>query len=163
MEIQNMQPAHWQFVKAIYEEGIVTGHATFETQSPGWEDWNEAHLQEPRLIALDHDQITGWAALTPVSGRCIYAGVAEVSVYVGKDQRGKGVGKTLLRALVEASEKNNFWTLQAGIFPENTSSLKIHETCGFRIIGCREKIGKMNGIWRNTFLLERRSGLVGID
>jgi len=162
MQIENMQPAHWPLVKTIYEEGIATGNATFQTTAPGWEEWDEAHLKNSRLAAIENGEVLGWAALTPVSGRCVYAGVAEVSVYVAASARGKGIGKKLLQALIESSEKNNLWTLQAGIFPENESSIKIHEDCGFRLIGKREKIGKMNGTWRDTLLLERRSTITGI-
>jgi L-amino acid N-acyltransferase YncA len=162
MQIETMQPAHWPPVKTIYEEGIATGNATFQTAAPGWEDWDAAHVKNSRLVAIENGKILGWAALTPVSGRCVYAGVAEVSIYVAAAARGKGIGKKLLQALIESSEKNNFWTLQAGIFPENESSIKIHEDCGFRIIGRREKIGKMGGIWRDTILLERRSIITGI-
>ncbi len=158
-----MHPQHWEDVKGIYEEGISTGNATFQTVAPEWEEWNNSHLQSCRLIAVENDKIIGWAAITPVSGRCVYAGVAEVSVYVAEAARGKGAGKQLLQALINESEQYNIWTLQAGIFPENTGSIKIHEACGFRIIGKREKIGKMNGIWRDTILLERRSNIVGID
>jgi len=163
MEIIKMLPQHWEDVKRIYEEGIGTGNATFQTAAPEWEEWNKAHLQTCRLIAVENDKLLGWAALTPVSDRCVYAGVAEVSVYIAEAARGKGMGKQLLQALINESEQHNLWTLQAGIFPENISSIKIHEACGFRIIGKRERIGKMNGIWRDTILLERRSNTVGID
>lgn len=163
MLIQALLPAHYPAVRDIYEQGIATGHATFETKSPRWEDWDQAHLAQGRLVATDESgQLVGWAALTPVSGRCVYAGVAEVSVYVRQEARGKGVGKKLLEALIRESEKENIWTLQAGIFPENTASLKLHEQSGFRKIGYRERIGKMNNIWRDTVLLERRSTQVGL-
>lgn len=155
-----MQAQHWPAVKNIYEEGIRTGHATFEKAAPEWSEWNQAHLEQPRLVALDNGEVLGWAALTPVSGRCIYAGVAEVSVYVSAAARGKGLGKGLLQHLVDESEKNGLWTLQAGIFPENKASVAIHESCGFRIVGVRERIGKMNGVWRDNLLLERRSNLI---
>jgi L-amino acid N-acyltransferase YncA len=160
--LQQMQPEDWPLVKAIYEEGIKTGNATFETAAPTWEAWHNGHIKECRLIAKEDEKILGWAALSPVSGRCVYAGVAEVSVYVSSEARGKGIGKRLLQKLIEESEANNLWTLQAGIFPENIPSIKIHESAGFRIIGKRERIGKMNGIWRDTLLLERRSNKVGI-
>ena len=156
-----MLPEHWEAVKKIYEEGIATGNATFQTAAPSWEEWNKDHLTTARFVAVDNHEILGWAALTPVSGRCVYAGVAEVSVYVAAAARGKGIGKALLQALINASEQNNLWTLQAGIFPENTGSIKLHEVNGFRVIGIREKIGKMHGVWRDTVLLERRSKVVG--
>ena len=157
-----MLPLHWEYVKQIYADGIATGNATFQTSIPSWDEWDTAHVKNSRLIAIEDDSVLGWAALTPVSGRCVYAGVGEVSVYVSENARGKAVGKKLLNALIHESEKNNFWTLQAGIFPENIASIKIHEGCGFRIIGTREKIGQSNGLWRDTLLLERRSKIVGI-
>ena len=161
MQLQSMLPEHWPSVKKIYEEGIATGNATFQTTAPEWEEWDAAHVKNSRLVAIENNEVLGWAALTTVSGRCVYAGVGEVSVYVAAAARGKGIGKKLLLALIAASEENNFWTLQAGIFPENTGSVKIHEACGFRIIGRREKIGQMNMIWRDTLLLERRSKIIG--
>jgi len=157
-----MQPTDWEAVKRIYEEGIATGNATFQQQAPDWKEWDSSHLQHSRIIAKENDAIAGWAALTAVSGRCVYAGVAEVSVYVSENARGKGLGKKLLQSLVEESEANNIWTLQAGIFPENISSIKIHEDCGFHILGTREKIGQMNGTWRDTILMERRSKIIGV-
>jgi L-amino acid N-acyltransferase YncA len=163
MEITKLLPKHWEDVKRIYEEGITTGNATFQTEAPDWEEWNDSHLQMCRMVAVENDKLLGWIALTPVSGRCVYAGVAEISVYIAEVARGKGVGKRLLQALVRESEQHNIWTLQAGIFPENISSIKIHESCGFRNIGKRERIGKMNGVWRDTILLERRSNIVGVD
>jgi len=157
-----MLPAHWEAVKKIYAEGIATGHATFQSAVPSWEEWNNAHVSQPRLVAMEDEIILGWAALTPVSGRCVYAGVGEVSIYVAGHATGKGIGKKLLNALIEASEQHNFWTLQAGIFPENLASIKIHQDCGFRIVGKRERIGEMNGQWRDTLLLEKRSEKTGI-
>jgi L-amino acid N-acyltransferase YncA len=162
MQILPLLPEHWPAVKAIYESGLATGHATFQTSAPSWEEWDTAHLKHSRLIAVQDNQILAWAALTPVSGRCVYAGVAEVSVYVDAERRGQGLGEQLLQALIEESEANGLWTLQAGIFPENIASLKIHEKTGFRQVGVREKIGQMNGIWRDTVLLERRSKTVAI-
>src|SRR5215210_1503933 len=158
-----MKPSDWEAVKEIYVEGIATGNATFQQSAPTWEEWNNSHLAHSRIVAKEGDNILGWAALTPVSGRCVYAGVAEVSVYVSDKARGKGLGKQLLQKLIEESEANNIWTLQAGIFPENTPSIKIHEACGFRIFGNRERIGRMNGVWRDNLVLERRSKTVGIN
>jgi len=152
-----MLSGHWEEVQTIYKEGIASGHATFQSSVPTWKEWDAAHEKTCRLVAVENNEVLGWAALTPVSGRCVYAGVGEVSVYVKESARGKGVGKKLLQALVQESEGNGFWTLQAGIFPENRGSIAIHEKAGFRIIGTREKIGKMNGVWRDTVLLERRS------
>ena len=163
LTIQSMQAADWESVREIYLEGISTGHATFEGSAPSWEQWNTTHLSFARLVARQGDLIVGWAALSPVSQRCVYGGVAEVSVYVAAESRGSGVGQTLLQALVKESEQNGIWTLQAGIFPENQSSLALHRRCGFREVGRRERIGKMNGVWRDTILLERRSKTVGID
>lgn len=160
MKITMLLPEHWEAVKTIYEEGIATGNATFQTTAPSWEEWDAAHSKKPRLVAVENDTVLGWAAITPVSGRCVYAGVGEVSVYVSAAARGKGVGKQLLQALITESEKENLWTLQAGVFPENEASLAIHKACGFRIVGTREKIGKMNGVWRDTVLLEKRSAHV---
>jgi L-amino acid N-acyltransferase YncA len=162
MELIPLEPTHWEQVKKIYLEGIASGDATFQTSAPSWSEWNEGHLKHSRLVVLINKEIVGWAALTAVSGRCVYAGVAEVSVYVGETFRGKGIGKELLEELVKTSERNGLWTLQAGIFPENTGSLRIHEACGFQRIGVRRKIGQLNGTWRDTVLLERRSTVVGI-
>ena len=162
MTITPLLPVHWPSVSAIYQQGIATGHATFQTDSPTWEQWNASHLPHSRLVALQDDIVVGWAALTPVSDRCVYAGVAEVSVYIAQSHRGQKVGQNLLQALIECSERHNLWTLQSGIFPENQASLHIHEKCGFRRIGYRERIGQQNGVWRNTVILERRSTRIGI-
>jgi phosphinothricin acetyltransferase len=160
-----MRDDDWEQVRAIYLEGIATGDATFETGAPLWEKWDAAHLRDCRLVARSNSsgRAVGWAALSPVSDRCVYAGVAEVSVYVGEKGRGHGTGRALLRALVEASERRGIWTLQAGVFPENVASVKLHLSCGFREVGRRERLGKMNGAWRDVMLLERRSGSVGVD
>ncbi len=163
MEIVSMQPHHWKKVSDIYTMGIATGNATFQPDVPAWEEWDRAHVENNRLVAVEDNKVLGWAALTAVSGRCVYAGVAETSVYVDDSASGKGIGKKLLMALINESERDNFWTLQAGIFPENIASVKIHQDCGFRIIGKREKIGKMKGVWRDTLLLERRSAVTGMN
>jgi phosphinothricin acetyltransferase len=160
--IQPLSPSDWPVVRDIYAEGIATGHATFERDVPEWEAWNAAHIDRCRLIARVEEDIAGWAALTPVSGRCVYAGVAEVSVYIAAAVRRLGVGTALLAALIEASEASGIWTLQAGIFPENTASVTLFTKAGFRVVGRRERIGQMEGRWRDTLLLERRSALVGI-
>ena len=163
LKIRTMGEADWDRVRAIYLEGIATGHATFETGAPSFAEWDQAHLSFARLVAQQGDATVGWAALSPVSQRCVYGGVAEVSVYVSISHRGSGVGRKLLDALINESEQNGIWTLQAGIFPENVGSLVVHQRCGFREVGRRERIGKMNGEWRDTILLERRSPMVGID
>lgn len=155
--------ATWLAVRDIYLEGIATGNATFETKAPTWKRWDTNHLPFARLVLIENDEVLGWAALSRVSQREVYAGVVEVSVYVSEKARGRGVGSKLMDALITASEENGIWTLQAGIFPENVSSMKLHERHGFRQVGYREKIGKMNGRWRNTVLLERRSVVVGTD
>lgn len=161
--IRNLEAGDWPSVREIYAEGIATGDATLETSPPEWEVWDKSHTQELRYVAVsDSGEITGWAALTPVSGRCVYAGVAEVSVYVGSNFRGQKIGDALLKHLIVQSEGSGYWTLQAGIFSENVASMKMHEKNGFRLIGCRENIGKRNGVWRSVNLLERRSKVVGI-
>ena len=157
-----MRPEDWAEVRRIFVEGIQTGHATFETEAPAWEAWNLAHRSDCRLIARDGDSILGWAAVSPVSGRCVYGGVAEVSVYVAERARGRGAGRALLAALIEESERCGIWTLQAGIFPENTASIHLHIKVGFRIVGTRQSLGSMNGRWRDVILLERRSSVAGI-
>ena len=162
VSIQPMQPADWPKVRGIYLEGIATGHATFETDAPSWEQWNAAHFQFARLVARVRD-VVGWAALSPVSQRCVYGGVADVSVYVSAASRGAGVGGDLLRALIDESERNGIWMLQAGIFPENHASIALHLACGFREVGRRERIGKLADVWRDTILLERRSKTVGTN
>ncbi len=162
MEIVNIEQAHYAAIAAIYLQGIATGNATFQTSAPGWEEWDQSHLPHSRIALLVNNSIAGWAALTAVSSRCVYAGVAEVSIYVAGEHRGKGYGKLLLNELIQQSEANGIWTLQAGIFPENTGSLQLHESCGFRKIGYREKIGNMNGTWRDNIMLERRSKTTGV-
>jgi L-amino acid N-acyltransferase YncA len=156
-QILPMQPAHWPSVRDIYAEGIATGNATFETEIPEWERWDKAHRKDCRLIALEGERVIGWAALSPVSTRRVYSGVAEVSVYVAASACGRGAGKILLKALVQRSEASGIWTLQAGVFPENAASIALHKVCGFREVGVRRKIGKLGDLWRDVLLLERRS------
>lgn len=160
--IEAMQSADWPSVRVIYQEGIASGHATFETEVPDWEDWDKAHRPDCRLVARIDEELVGWAALSPVSGRCVYGGVAEVSVYLAESVRGQGIGRALLTTLIAEAENAGFWMLQAGIFPENAASIALHKSCGFREVGRREKIGKMNGVWRDTVLMERRSATVGV-
>jgi len=160
-EIRAMAAEDWESVRAIYLDGIATGQATFETEAPTWTTWNNAHLPAARLVAISSERIAGWAALSAVSARPVYRGVAEVSVYVAQQMRGTGIGRLLLEALVRESENEGIWTLQAGIFPENAASISIHNSCGFREVGRRESIAKMEGVWRDTLLFERRSKLVG--
>ncbi|MFT3980431.1 MAG: GNAT family N-acetyltransferase [Ferruginibacter sp.] len=162
MQIIKIQQQHYIQVAEIYLEGIATGNATFQTTAPAWRDWDRGHLPHSRIAITINGHVAGWAALTAVSSRCVYSGVAEVSVYVGKEYRGKGLGKVLIGELIKESESNNIWTLQSGIFPENTASIKLHEQCGFRTIGYRERIGNMNGVWRDNIIMERRSKITGI-
>lgn len=162
MIFRSMVPGDWLSVKDIYLQGIATGNATFQKEAPSsWDDWDKAHLTFGRIVSLDDAVlVTGWAALSPVSSRCVYAGVAEVSIYVSTNHANKQIGTLLLQQLVRESEANGIWTLQAGIFPENKSSIRIHEKAGFRVVGYRERIGQMDGIWRDTLLLERRSKIL---
>jgi len=162
LKILPMTPTDWDFARAIYEEGIATGNATFEKSAPDWETWDAAHLPHCRLAARSADDLLAWAALSPVSGRCVYAGVAEVSIYVAARARRQGIGLALLSALVEASALKNIWTLQAGIFPENAASIELFRKAGFRVLGVRERLGQMDGRWRDVVLMERRSRIAGI-
>ncbi len=166
--IEKMQPTDWEHVRSISRQGIATGNATFESDAPDWGEWDASHLRDCRLVARAGNKIAGWVALTPVSTRCVYSGVAEVSLYVGTAYREQGVGSTLLRALIEESEKAGIWTLQANIFPENAASIALARRHGFREVGRREKMGKMTfgdfaGTWRDVILMERRSELAGTD
>jgi len=163
LQIDPMLAADWPEVRAIYMEGIATRQATFEIQAPSWQAWDTAHLSSARLVSRQDKTLVGWAALSPVSARQVYAGVAEVSVYVAQSQRGVGVGRRLLEALIAASEANGIWSLQAVMFPENAGSVALHRRCGFRDVGRRERIGRLDGVWRDTILLERRSRSIGID
>jgi L-amino acid N-acyltransferase YncA len=162
LSIEPMQQEDWPAVRAIYLEGIATGNATFEQSAPEWEKWDAGHLLAARIVARSEaGDLLGWAALSGVSGRCVYAGVAEVSVYVAQSVRGHGVGQQLLARLIADSEAVGIWTLQAGIFPENVASIALHERAGFRIVGQRERLGQMNGHWRDVVLMERRSQVAG--
>jgi L-amino acid N-acyltransferase YncA len=162
ISIRGMNQSDWPAVRAIYLEGIATGNATFEQTAPEWDKWTAAHLETCRLVACMEQIIAGWAALSPVSNRRVYAGVAEVSVYVARQAQNQRLGTTLLTALIEASERAGIWTLQAGIFPENVASVALHEHCGFRTVGTRERLGSMDGRWRDVTLMERRSTATGV-
>ncbi|QXE19047.1 GNAT family N-acetyltransferase [Clostridium sp. 001] len=163
-KIEEMKKEDWEEVSKIYLEGINTKKATFQTEVPTWQNWDNSHLKSCRLVARLGNTVLGWAALSPTSSRCVYAGVAEVSIYIGEEYRGKGIGTSLLDNLVKLSEKNGFWTLQSGIIKENSPSIALHEKCGFREVGVRKKLGKMcNKKWYDVVLMERRSDTVGID
>ena len=170
--VREMTEADWSAVRAIYQAGIATGNATFEAAAPDWEHWDATHLPGHRLVAVlpghigvrpgpgGGEVVVGWAALAPVSDRCAYAGVAENSVYVDPDHHGHGIGRALLLALVDRAEAAGIWTVQTGIFPENTASVALHRACGFRVVGRRERLGRLNGVWRDVLFLERRSSTI---
>jgi phosphinothricin acetyltransferase len=157
---RDLRPDDWPEVARIFQEGIATGNATFETEVPSWEAWDSAHLREHRFVAEREGRVVGWVALSPVSSRCCYAGVAEISAYVGEEARGQGVGAELLAAAIESSEQAGIWTLQTGVFPENAPSLGLLRRFGFRELGTQERIGRLHGVWRDVVLLERRSEVV---
>jgi L-amino acid N-acyltransferase YncA len=157
MELQAMRPDDWPAVRAIYEAGIATSNATFETIAPEWPAWDAAHLAEHRLVARQDGRVVGWTALAPVSARCAYAGVAEDSIYVAPQAQGRGVGWALLAAALASADRAGIWTVQTGIFPENQASVRLHAACGFRVVGVRERLGRLHGRWRDVLLLERRS------
>jgi L-amino acid N-acyltransferase YncA len=157
LELDTMRPDDWPAVRAIYETGIATGNATFETAAPDRPAWDAAHLAEHRLVARIDGRVAGWTALAPVSDRCAYAGVAEDSIYVAPEAQGQGVGRALLATVVASAEQAGIWTVQTGIFPENQASIRLHEACGFRVVGVRERLGRLHGRWRDVVLLERRS------
>jgi L-amino acid N-acyltransferase YncA len=159
-EIVPLRAEHWDAVARIYAEGIATGHATFETEVPPWERWDAAHLAGHRLVALRDDEVVGWAALSPVSERPVYAGVVEESVYVAEQARGSGVGRVLLESLIAGADAAGIWTIQTGVFPENEASIRLHEKVGFRVVGTRERLGRHGDAWRDVLLLERRSPAV---
>jgi len=161
--VEPMNEAHWPDVCSIFLEGIATGNATFETLAPTWEQWNRAHLHIARLVARRGNTVAGWTAMSRVSQRSCYAGVAEMSVYVATWARGQGVGDALMKAAIRASESAGIWTVQGVVFPENQASLKLCLSNGFREVGRQERIGKRAGVWRDTILVERRSKAVGLD
>jgi len=163
LSCEPMRPEHWPTVRTIYLEGIATGHATFETIAPEWAEWDATHLGVGRLVAIRDGEVAGWAALSPVSRRTVYAGVAEISVYVAAATRGTGVGRMLMQAVIRESENAGIWTLQASVFPENLATLRLHEGAGFRSVGRRTRIGRHEGVWRDTVILERRSEVAGRD
>jgi L-amino acid N-acyltransferase YncA len=154
--VRPMRDEDWPRVRAIYLEGIATGNATFETEAPSFERWSNSHLPEHRFVALRGEDVVGWAALSPVSDRCAYAGVAEVSVYVAQHARGEHVGRKLLETVTASADSAGIWTIQTGIFPENVASVQLHLRCGFRVVGTRERLGQLQGRWRDVLLLERR-------
>jgi phosphinothricin acetyltransferase len=164
LTVRAMTPEDWGRVSAIYREGIATGHSTFETEVPPYDWWAARHIDGCSIVACDGPVLVGWAALSPYSARPAYEGVAEASIYVGAGpSRGRGIGTLLLRSLIERSEARGFWTLQAGVFPENLASVALFKALGFREVGLRSKLGRMNGAWRDVLLLERRSERVGVD
>ena len=161
MEVRDLRPDDWPEVARIFEQGIRTGNATFETEVPSSEAWDSSHLPEHRFVAERDGRVVGWIALAPVSSRCCYEGVAEVSTYVEEGARGEGIGRALLARLIESSERGEIWTLETGVFPENEPSLALLQRFGFRVVGTRERIGRMHGMWRDVVFLERRSEVVG--
>lgn len=163
MKLIPITEEHFPAIAEIYQQGIDTGFATFETSVPSWEIWNESKLPHSRFLAMENNVTLGWIALSKVSSRCVYQGVAELSVYVSANHRKKGVGKFLLENLIKDSENHGIWTLQSGMFTENEATIALHQSLGFRIIGYRERIGKLNGVWKDNIIMERRSKIVGID
>ena len=155
--IEALRPGHWPGVARVYGEGIATRNATFETEVPTWDAWDASHLPDHRFVALRDGEVVGWAAVSPVSGRCCYAGVVENSVYVAEAVRGQGVGKRLLEALIDSTDAAGIWTIQAGMFPENEGSIRLHEAVGFETVGTHRRLGKLDGAWRDVLVLERRS------
>jgi len=160
VRVRELVPSDWPAVARIYAEGIATRNATFEMQVPSWAEWDRGHLAEHRFVAVDNGEVLGWIALAPVSSRCCYAGVAEVSSYVAEGARGRGIGTALLERLVASSERAGIWTLETGVFPENEPSLALLKRFGFREVGVRERIGKLDGVWRDVVFLERRSEVI---
>jgi L-amino acid N-acyltransferase YncA len=157
MELRELREEDWPAVREIYEQGIAGRNATFETEAPDWDTWDRSHLDGHRLVAVEDGRVLGWAALAPVSERCVYQGVAENSVYVDSAAQGRGLGKALLERLVTDAEQAGIWTIQTGVFPENEASVALHLRCGFRVVGTRERLGRLDGEWRDVLFLERRS------
>jgi phosphinothricin acetyltransferase len=155
--IEALRPEHWHGVARVYEEGIATRNATFETEVPTWEAWDSSHLPDHRFVALREGEVVGWVAVGPVSGRCVYAGVVENSVYVAEAARGQGIGRSLLEALIVSTEAAGIWTIEAGMFPENEGSIRLHQALGFETVGTHKRLGKLEGVWRDVLMLERRS------
>lgn len=163
LEIRPMLATDWTTVAAIYQHSLEAGTASLDTEVPTWEEWDKSHLRVGRLVATAHDRVVGWIALTAISTREVYKGVASISVYISHRHQGKSIGKFLMEQLIIESERNGIWTLQSNIFPENQPSIRLHRKLGFRTVGYREKIGCLNGLWRNIVLMERRSKTVGIQ
>ncbi len=163
MHVREMKRSDWEEVAQIYAQGIATGFATFEQKVPDYPVWDSAHTAKCRLVAVKENTILGWAALSQVSHRYVYRGIGEVSVYIDLENQGKGIGKQLMHQLIDKSEKEGFWTLQSSIFPENESSIALHKKVGFRYIGKRERVGKINNNWKDNLLFERRSKIIGIQ
>jgi len=160
--IDDLRPEDWQQVRQIYLDGLATGQASFEVEAPSWESWDQRFHRHSQLIVRENGHVIAWAALAPVSSRPCYAGVAEATLYVAVDHRGRGIGKRLLQALIESSEQNGIWSLYGATFPENTASIKLQLAYGFRIVGRRERIAQHHGVWRDTIITERRSKVVGV-
>jgi L-amino acid N-acyltransferase YncA len=160
VEIRELRQEDWPAVRAIYEQGIAGRNATFETEAPDWDTWDRSHLDAHRLVAVEDGRVLGWAALAPVSERCVYQGVAENSLYVDCSAQGRGIGKALLERLVADAERAGIWTIQTGVFPENDASVGLHLACGFRVVGLRERLGQLDGEWRDVLFLERRSEVI---
>jgi L-amino acid N-acyltransferase YncA len=160
VDVRDLRPDHWLEVARIYAEGIATGNATFETEVPSWTSWDAAHLAEHRFVAVADGSVVGWITAAPVSSRCCYVGVAEISAYVAEEVRGQGVGLVLLERLIDSTERAGIWTLETGVFPENEASLALLKRFGFREVGVRERIGQLDGVWRDVVLLERRSEVI---
>jgi L-amino acid N-acyltransferase YncA len=160
VEIRPLAQADWPRVEAIYAEGIATGDATFETAPPSWEEFDAGRLPDHRFVAVENGEVVGWIAVSPTSSRECYAGVVENSVYVAETARGRGVGRALMDALIASTEAAGIWTIQTGVFPENEATLALHERAGFRVVGRHERIAQLDGVWRDTLLLERRSASI---